>query len=448
MAVCSIVKKSELEGALRIDGEYYQPKYLGAAKHLRGHLILNEFIRRIIHPTEIKRVYEDKGCPFLLSQNVGNNMLDFSQAVFISEEVAKLIPKNKVEFGDVLMVRTGDIGKSAPYLGEPKNLFASAHVLIIKIKDISGVFLSTYFNTKYGRTILQRGCYGAVQPEIAPSYVQTIPVPRFRKEIEKKVEAKVVEAHKFLGQSKLLYLQAEQMLLSTLGFNRLDLSQPKHYTVPLKNAQKVNRVDAEHFQPKYDKLIQWLKNKGKTKRIGEFLAETVQKGVTPEYDSEGGIVVVNSQHLGRYCINFEMTDRTTKDFWERNRRAQIRYLDVMVYATGAYIGRTNSYLEKHKALAGVDVILIRPNPTCNPLYLAVYLNALLGLWQAEKFASGSAQRHIYPNDIAQFLVYLPPDEFQDKIANLVILSYQIHKKAKALLEEAKDKVEKTILEKS
>lgn len=116
----------------------------------------------------------------------------------------------------------------------------------------------------------------------------------------------------------------------------------------------------------------------------------------------------------------------------------------MIYATGAYIGRTNCYLEKHKAFAGVDILIVRPTSFCNPIYLAVYLNTILGLWQAEKFASGSAQRHIYPRDVAQFIISLPSEDLQSKIANLVIQSYETRKKAKILLEEAKKKVEEMI----
>lgn len=168
------------------------------------------------------------------------------------------------------------------------------------------------------------------------------------------------------------------------------------------------------------------------------------KGITPDYIPDEEIAVVNSQHLGRYCLNFEATDRTSLEFWEGNKRAQIKEQDVMIYATGAYAGRANPYLESARALAGVDLLLARPSRECNPLYLSVYLNASPGIYQAEKFASGSGQRHIYPDDVKQFLVYLPSQQSQEKIADLVFQSYQARKKAKTLLEEAKRQVEELI----
>ncbi|GAH45915.1 unnamed protein product, partial [marine sediment metagenome] len=57
---------------------------------------------------------------------------------------------------------------------------------------------------------------------------------------------------------------------------------------------------------------------------------------------------------------------------------------------------------------------------------------------------GSGQREIYPETIANFLIYLPSKQFQAKVANLVTQSYDARKKAKIFLEEAKKMVEDVI----
>jgi type I restriction enzyme S subunit len=239
-----------LKGAMRLDAEYYQPKYLATAKALAEYPKLKQFLRRsIIHPTEIKRVYEDGGYPFALSQNIGDNWLDFSQQVFIPQETAKLVPKNKVEVGDVLMIRTGQVGKAAPYLGEPGNLYASAHVLIIKIKDIPTIYLSTYLNSKFGRILLERGTYGASQPELSPSYVEIVPIPRLGVGMEQAVESMVLEAHEVRKQSEPFYLQAEQLLLDELGFRELGLSHQLFNPYPSKRPEKSNALMVSTSNP-------------------------------------------------------------------------------------------------------------------------------------------------------------------------------------------------------
>lgn len=378
---------------------------------------------------------------------VRNDFLLFDSCAYTTEDFYEHNPRGVVKPLDILMTSTGrgTLGR-VNIFNENFKAYADGHISIIRTIKVDPYYMYAFLVSKYGQFQAEMAYAGSTgQIEIYPDHIEAFTIPVPSAEYQKYIRRLASEAHSLKRQSVCLYLQAEQMLLAELSLDKLDFSQLNYYSASCSQAQELHRVDAEHFQPKYGKLIQHLKNRGKTKQIGEFLAEPIQKGVTPQYEPDGDIIVINSQHLGRYSLNFEATDRTTHNFWNENKKAQIKYLDVMIYATGAYIGRTNCYLEKDKAFAGVDVLLVRPNSSCNPLYLAVYLNTIPGIWQAEKFASGSGQRHIYAHDIAQFAVYLPSEGFQANIANLVTQSYQARKKAKALLKQAKEKVEKMIL---
>lgn len=143
-------------------------------------------------------------------------------------------------------------------------------------------------------------------------------------------------------------------------------------------------------------------------------------------------------------MNVESTERTDENFWEIKNICRLQLNDVLTYSTGAYVGRTNIWLEDKKGIASNHITIIRANGKCDPLFLGVYLNSKAGLLQAERWATGSAQRELYPDAISQFLVYLPSKQFQEKIANLVHQSYQARQKAKGLLEEAKQMVESLI----
>lgn len=440
MAVWSIIKKSELEGLQRIDPEYYHPRYFRILDVLRH---LNTVpISEVAKP--IKRGFKPDNNQYFYYIEISE--VDIStgdvNAVKILSKEAPSRAQWIVKKGDVIISTVRPIRNAVALITEHENNFiCSSGFAVLKPIKVSPEFLFTYLKTESIVQLFDRKTTATMYPAVSWEDVLSAPIFLPDNLTEKFVIQRVREAMRNLKKSETFYLRAEQMLLDKLGLDNFDFSQPNYYRVPLNQAQEVNRVDAEHFQPKYDKLIQHLKNKRKTAQIGDLLAEPIQKGLTPQYEPDGDIVVINSQHLGRYALNFEATDRTTYNFWNENKKAQIKYLDVMIYATGAYIGRTNCYLEKHKASAGVDILLVRPNFTCNPLYLAVYLNTILGIWQAEKFASGSGQRHIYPHDVTQFIVYLPSEEFQTKIANLVNKSYEARKRAKSLLEEAKKKVE-------
>ena len=64
--------------------------------------------------------------------------------------------------------------------------------------------------------------------------------------------------------------------------------------------------------------------------------------------------------------------------------------------------------------------------------------------QADSWATGSAQRELYPQEISKFVVYLADDRLQQKIGELVTAAYEARAKAKKLLEDAKRKVEELI----
>ncbi len=250
-----------------------------------------------------------------------------------------------------------------------------------------------------------------------------------------------------LKQSKSFYIQAEQMVLDEIGWDKFNLSQPKWWTTQFSKTCDVHRFDAEHFQPKYDKLLEHLKKTGKAKLFGE-IAFYIKRGLQPEYVENGEIIVVNSQHLGRYLLNIQATERTDRNFWKKNKKAHLQKNDVLLYSTGAYVGRTNAWIEDKEGIASNHVTIIRPNSFCESLYLAVFLNSPFGLLQTDKWACGSGQREIYPDNIERFLIYLPDEKFQQKIADLVQQSYTTHQKAKSLLEEAKTKVEEIVEKKS
>ncbi len=164
----------------RLDADFYRVDYLNYLQQVYKHE--EYFLKKILHPTEIIRVYEERGIQILLAQNVRNNELDFSNVVFMSESAKENLKRNKLQYDDVILTRSGaNFGQSASYKVDDE-IYACADVLVIKnSKEIKGGYLSTFLNTKQGRALLDRGSYGMAQPHIAPSYLYNLPISRFDK---------------------------------------------------------------------------------------------------------------------------------------------------------------------------------------------------------------------------------------------------------------------------
>jgi restriction endonuclease S subunit len=448
MAVWSIIDSEKLEGAKRLDPEYYRPAYLRAYSTIRNCGLpvhpLKKFCQRVTDGSHITPNYQDKGIPFLMVRDVLEEDIKFDNNDFITAEFDSRLKHCKPKPGDILLTKVGSVGIAAVVPGDVPdfNIFVSLSILK-GIHGISERYLSAYLNSRFGRVQAYRVAKGISQPDLHLEDIREFLIPEPKERFQREIEALLLQAEKQRVAARELYFRAEQMVLNEGGFAKVDLSWSPGYVATSKAACGTNRIDAEHFQPKYARLIQHLEKTGKACKVGDILRGRIEKGVTPEY-TEAGVAAVNSQHLGRYLLNYEGVDHTPETYWANNKRAQIRNLDVLIYATGAYIGRTNCYLENVKALAGVDILMARPNPKCNPIYLSVYLNSKLGMMQADQWATGSAQRHLYPETVAEFTVYLPSPSFQEKIAELVTAAYEARAKAKKLLEDAKRKVEELI----
>jgi hypothetical protein len=402
----------------------------------------------------VKREYVESGVPFLLAQYIRPVLLEFDEPAQIAPSVAETIPQNMLSGGDVLVTRTGaNYGDCAVYLGEPHPFYASAHCLVIRPRSVAGEYLAIYLNTSVGHALVKRGAYGSSQPELAPTYLRTIPVVRLGK-IEDKVARLVREAHRQIRDAKTLYPKAERLLLERLGWDEVDTEHVLAYETRLSSARQAARLDAEHFQPKYHAVVARLKKKG-SKLLGEFCPAPL-RGVTPEYDPDGGIAIVNSKHMGPHGLDVSALETTTRGFYSlpENQRARLKRNDVLVYATGAYLGRTNTWTENRQAIAGIDVIILRPDrAVADPTYLALFLNSPPGLLQTEQRASGSAQRDIYPDDLVRVRVFLPrgkdgrPDlDWQHELGALVSQGYRARAAAQKKIEEAKRLVESAIRE--
>jgi len=64
MIACSIIRKSQLEGTLRLDAEYYQPEYLNLISKIRSQKseILGDVLKLLYrYPTFYNLSYCDSG---------------------------------------------------------------------------------------------------------------------------------------------------------------------------------------------------------------------------------------------------------------------------------------------------------------------------------------------------------------------------------------------------
>lgn len=444
MAVWSEVEVKSIRDDFRLDATYYTPEILSIISKLKAMNseplgeIADLYTGRTPNYTEegdIDVVRSGDLVSTLIYPDCGRNFLKTFKS-------AKLF---YLKDGDVLIssIGFGSIGKISLVIGSG-SLATVSEVTVIRNTKYPPEYIFAFLSTVQGQRQIDRQITGATgQLHLLKSRVGKTLIPPY-KERYSKIIALCKKAHAKEVSGIDSYHEAMKRLIEELGLNKKKFSDHLFYDLELDEVRVCNRTDAGFFHPKYYELLKLIDRTGRAERLGKVL-DFCERGKQPEYTEEGAIAVVNTKHLGAQLHDSDF-ERCTEAFWTREKHAQLNKFDVLMYGTGAYIGRTNCFFYDGKAIGSNHVNIIRPNACCNPIYLSMFLNSVAGLMQADRHAHGSAQREVYPDDVKNFTVWLAPDKLQKEIADLVTKAYLAREESRQLLDEAKKMVEGKIAE--
>lgn len=441
----STVRLSALEGAKRVDADFYQPHYLEMVKRLSRYPKLAEYEPTVIHPVEVKREYEDEGLQLLFAQNIKPNRLDFSHVAFLPASLEAIIRKNKLQVGDVLVTRTGaNYGDAACYLGKPSPLYASAHCLVIRASEVPGPYLATFFNTDTGRALLKRGAYGTSQPELAPDYIRSLRVPRDTT-IEKQVEEKTAAAAKEFERADNFYAQAQQLLLETLGLDTLQLDDCVPQSIrQVSEVLSARRMDAEYFQEKYDRVLSHLEREGALP-LGQLIAPIVN-GFDCRDWSDYGTIYIRVGDIRPEWVDLGNALTVSMKAADVKKDVHLKEGDVLFTRKGTFGVSAVARGQDIDCLISSEIMRLRLKDQSQllPEALSAFLNSQAGYLQVERYVHGHSHYSISQPDLRRLLIWLPPKELQKDIQLSILHGHEARRHAEKLLAEAKAEVERLI----
>ena len=438
---CEVASSSH---SFRLDADFFRADYRKIQKILGKETpkTLGDYNISILHPNEIKRNYTDDGVLFLRAQNVRPLYINMqSNPVFISREDAEHLHKNKVQYKDVLLTRTGaNFGQCAIYL-EKETCIASSHTFVIKSGDLNPFFLAVFMNTKFGRKMIDRGMYGGSQPEVAPYFLYTIPMPTLDK-IQHLIEEIYLRSQYLREESKLAYQQAQDILLAELG---LDDWQPQHkftYTKKDFDMENAERIDAEYYQPKYEEIIKAITEySGGADRLGN-LCDTARGSLISDsfYTDSLGKVYIRGADFSGGTLSKNKAVYINKEFTERGETS-VKEGDIVFSLIGS-VGETALVTKEfsHSYISN-NTGKISCTNGINPVVLQVLLKSIIGKMYFEKYKTQTAQPKISDKDTHNFVLPLLPEHKQLEIQEKVMESFELRERSKKLLENAKRAVE-------
>jgi len=444
---------SELENMnerFRFDAEFNKKEFLNIIEQLEQ----KEFKRlrdtdiQILHPAEIKRDFIEDGVWFFRTQNLRSLKIEKSNDVYISKSDAQRLKNNEIKYGDVLMTRTGaNYGQTAVYNLDEKAI-ASSHVLILRNSFFNQFFLATFFNTKYGRKMIDKGMYGAAQPEISPYYILNIPIPVFSESFQLSIENKYKESEINLTQSQSLYRQAEDLLLSTLGLKNFTPSEKGTNIKSFKESfLATRRLDAEYYQVKYAEIIAKIK-KQPYARLGNLV--NIKKSIEPGSDvySDEGLPFIRVADYNKFGISNPDKCLSTSYCAANAELLQSLYpaKETILFSKDGSVGTAFMLRENMQAITSGAILhlTVKDKTKVLPEYLTLALNSEVVKQQAERDAGGSIILHWRIHEIENVVVPIVDYQIQRQISALVEESFYLRGASERLLEEAKEMVEREI----
>ena len=451
MITASIIQKSQLEGARRLDAEYYQPEYLALQKNLEDTKSLKKW-----GELEGKFITGPFGSEFNTDNYVqegkyryvrGKDVKDFfptdEDNVYMPREDYERLKKYSLLEGDILVSVVGTPGIGAIVDSKLPPAIFSCKSTVYRSKSINSFYFIAYLNSSYGRKLLERSVRGTVQTGLNIDDLRDLPVFLPNDTIQENIGVLVKNAKKTFDESKSLYTQAENLLLQELGLKDFKADEDLYSIVNFSDIKSANRMDAEYFQPKYEKIISVSRKHG-GKALGELV--TIKKGFEPgadAYEDEGKLFIRVSSISKHELIDKDQKYINKKLYEELKKEYEPKKGEILLTKDAspgvAYVLDTAV-----DAIISSGILRLKLKEEINPDYLALCINSVVGQMQVERDAGGSVIAHWKPEQVKSLLVPILPKPTQEKIAKLVRESHEARKKAKELLEEAKRKVEELI----
>lgn len=406
---------------------------------------LNDMATFITDGTHITPNYVESGVPFLSSQNINELSIDFDNISFITEEEHQQLFKCQPCPNDLLISKSGRIGSCAVV---PSNMNRGDFniyegIAIVRLKDeYIPNFVATFLNSQYGYFQIQRGIKGISQPHLHVEDIRELTVPIPSVDLQKKIANIVQKMNERLSLSMSLYADAENLLTSELGLDKLDLSESLFTVKNVSQVSESHRADAEYYKRKYYNLLGHIEKKkfSTLEQISSFSGGATPLGA--DYLEEG-IPFLRIQNVGDNRLVLDDVVFVDENIHEGLlKRSQIKPNDVLLTITGR-IG-TSAVVSDDVKTGNINQHIVRMrlnSKEFNPYYLAAFMNSVGGRLQTERESYGTTRDALPYYCLAKIRVLHADMKLQKEIEDTIRKADETHQEAKRLLAEAKSAVE-------
>lgn len=459
MAIWDEVLCSKIIAEHRSDADFYKPEYNLLEKFLNTIKLKNYLgelafsIKKGIFDISPIR-YRNIGVPLIRTYQIKKPIASEEKLVFISKKShSKEFSKTELLQGDIVFTKIGagigDVSilpRKYPYYNFSQNVAG----LSINRQKIDPYYLLCYLISRTGREQILRYIMPSGQGKLELRDIKRIIIPRLNSH-EVGIASLLKKSEELSKSSQLMYLQSQEFLENELGLHKLEFEKPVGYEVSFSTISESRIIDSKYHDPKYKILEDNLKHNFKTYKLKEIAK--VEYGYMPtqdyETDPQKGIPLIRVTNIkdDLEVVNSDLkyipksVKVPNKKFVEQN--------DILMVQCGDTTGKVGYIFDDIKGYLFPSFCLSVKvlDDKFNPLFLAALLKTR---YMQILFDQTVMINTVRPNTtkprFENLEIPLFDEEFQSRIANLLIKSKQLKYESKQLLEKAKQMVEDLIEE--
>ncbi|EAL3068864.1 restriction endonuclease subunit S [Campylobacter coli] len=452
----SVLKLSEAQKdneSKRIDSEFFKKEYFDAMETMQLNQVEYlgdnmKFNSRYSQP----KYDETSKIKVINSQYIRNEYIDYENA---KSGYGKIVPKESVLIN---ATGVGTLGRVfINILDFDFSIDSHINVIVVKNKTyLNPYFLAIFLQSYYGQIQIIRYYSGTSgQIEIYPRDFNYFKIPIFPMEFQLEIQNLVKDSHKALEESKELYKKAEETLYLELGLdpkNPLQSLLDSKTNIPTNSPNisihtlkesflKTGRLDSEYYQSKYEDIEKFIKSYPNGYDSFSNIINNKDTNFTPKNNENYSYIEL--ANIGNNGNISEPISDLGKNLPTRARRI-VSKGDVIISSIEGSLSSCaliTQEFDKHLVSTGFFVL---NSKLLNGETLLVMFKSQIFQEYLKKFPSGTILCAINKEELSKILIPKIDPTTQEKIAKYIQESFNLRKKSKQLLDNAKIKVEEQI----
>lgn len=426
------IKRGSIEK--RLDINYNLPEYATLIEKLRSTFgsrlkLIGELSDVICGPfgSAIKNGdYQDSGIPLVRITNISKDgYMDYSNLVYISEELGDSLARTQVSAGDIVISQRGSLGQCAVVDATYPKLNISANIIAIKnIRETTATFIHDYLLSSFGQKMLERSTSGQVQQKITTQDIADVPIPVGCDE-----EALCSLISRANANCQEMNQQANRLLINTpYILERVGLSFDSNQTglvFATLRSTIADRIDADYHSPRFSAFRKQIEHSQYPSVSIDEISEKIVSGFAAGKQDQADNLPSDQRvpHLRPFSITPEgELSFETKKYVPKSRLKQEDYCkkgEVIFNNTNSpeWVGKTTVFDSDVLCATSNHMTRITVKEGINPYYIAAFFNALLsiGYWKL-LCTNFNNQAGVNTETLKKVKIPLPPKEVQDQIA--------------------------------